>query len=78
MEPVGTVDHATCTNPSFSVDLEPVDDDPACWESATDPPCVVHVTMQYDFDMILDFPPLPGTIQLVRESRFQMQDLTPP
>lgn len=75
-EPVGTIGNATCTNPVFSYSLDP--DDPSCSDIATEPPCVVHVRMDYDFSMILAFPPLPGTIHITRESRFQMQDLTPP
>jgi Flp pilus assembly protein TadG len=75
-EPAGTVNHATCSNPSFSFTLEP--DDPACADPATEPPCIVHVRMTYDFHLFLGIPPMPSTIQLVRDSRFQMQDLTPP
>lgn len=75
-EPVGTVDHATCTNPVFSYTLEP--DNPSCAEPTTEPPCVVRVRMDYDFDMLLAVPPLPGTLHITRESRFRMQDLTPP
>jgi Flp pilus assembly protein TadG len=75
-EPPGTVGHATCTNPSFSFTLEP--DDPSCSDATTEPPCIVHVRMTYDFHLFLGIPPMPDTIQLARDSRFQMQDLTPP
>jgi len=75
-EPAGTVAHATCTNPSFSYSLTP--DDPSCAEVLTEPPCVVVARMDYDFSMMLSFPPMPGSIHITRESRFRMQDLTPP
>lgn len=75
-EPAGTIGHATCTNPSFTYALEP--DNPSCADVVTEPPCVVLARMDYDFNMILAFPPLPGTIHIARESRFRMQDLTPP
>jgi hypothetical protein len=75
-EPAGTVGHATCTNPVFTFELVP--DAPSCSDPLTEPPCVVLARMDYDFTMILAFPPLPGTIHITRESRFRMQDLTPP
>jgi hypothetical protein len=75
-EPAGTVDHATCTNPSFSYTLEP--DDPSCSDPLTEPPCIVHVRMDYDFNLILAISPMPATIHLTRDSRFLMSDLTPP
>jgi Flp pilus assembly protein TadG len=75
-EPAGTTNHETCTNPSFSFTLEP--DDATCADSTTEPPCLVHVRMTYDFHLFLGIPPMPSSIQLVRDSRFQMQDLTPP
>lgn len=75
-EPPGTVAHATCTNPSFSYALEP--DDPSCSNAATEPPCVVHVTVTYQFRLFIGMPPMPSSITLVRDSRFAMQDLTPP
>jgi Flp pilus assembly protein TadG len=74
-EPVGTIDHATCTNPSFSYSLEP--DVPSCSDPLASP-CIVHVRMDYDFSMILGISPLPATLHLGRDSRFQMQDLTAP
>jgi len=75
-EPAGTVNHATCTNPVFSYTLEP--DDPSCSDPVTEPPCVVHVRLDYDFNMILSFPPLPATFHIQRDIRFRMADLTPP
>ncbi|HLO36322.1 MAG TPA: TadE family protein [Candidatus Deferrimicrobium sp.] len=75
-EPAGTVAHATCTNPSFSYTLEP--DDPSCSNPMTEPPCIVHVRMDYDFGLFLGIPPMPSTIHITRDSRFLMGDLTPP
>jgi Flp pilus assembly protein TadG len=75
-EPAGTVDHATCTNPTFSYSLEP--DNASCANALAEPPCIVHVRMTYDFHLFLGIPPMPSTIQLVRDSRFQMQDLQAP
>jgi Flp pilus assembly protein TadG len=75
-EPSGTVAHATCTNPSFSYTMEP--DDPSCSNVLTEPPCVVHVRMTYEFRLFIGMPPMPGSITLVRDSRFQMQDLQAP
>jgi hypothetical protein len=42
------------------------------------PPCIVHVRMTYDFHLFLGIPPMPSYHPAVRDSRFQMQDLTPP
>jgi hypothetical protein len=85
---VGAADGSTCTNPSFSCTLEwgvtAVDcatsggfvNTTDCSVQATEPPCTVHVHLDYDFNMILSFPPLPETISIGRDSRFRMQDLT--
>jgi Flp pilus assembly protein TadG len=75
-EPAGTLNHSTCTNPSFTFSLEP--SDPSCADARTEPPCIVHVQANYDFHLFLGIPPMPSSIQLTRDSRFQMQDLTPP
>jgi hypothetical protein len=75
-EPAGTVDHATCTNPTFTYTLEP--DDPSCSDPLTEPPCVVHVRLDYDFKMIGAFPPLPDTVHIGRNSRFAVSDLVVP
>lgn len=76
-EPAGTVDHATCTNPTFSYTLEP---DPSlpCFDVTLEPPCTVHVRLEYDFKMIGAFPPLPETVHLARDSRFAVSDLVIP
>jgi hypothetical protein len=34
--------------------------------------------MDFEFRMILSFPPLPESIQIVRNSLFRVSDLTPP
>ena len=84
----GASDGSTCTNPGFSCNLEwggsAVDCATSngmvgatdCSVQATEPPCTVHVQLDYEFRMILSFPPLPETIDLSRDSRFRMQDLT--
>ena len=85
----GAADGSTCTNPGFTCRLEWMGSSVDCASSGgfvgatncatetTDPPCTVHVRLDYDFDMILSFPGLPDTVALARESRFRMQDLTP-
>jgi hypothetical protein len=87
---VGASDGSTCTNPSFSCTLEwggsAVDCASSggsvgttdCSTALTEPPCTVHVKLDYEFRMFLSFPPLPETISIGRESRFRMQDLSPP
>ncbi len=75
-EPPGTVDHATCTNPTFSYTLEP--DNPSCADPMTDPSCIVHVRVDMDFRLFLGLPPLPTMFQIGRDSRFRIADLTPP
>src|SRR5438552_5860329 len=55
-EPAGTLNHATCTNPTLSYTLEP--DDPSCSTILTEPPCIVHVRMDYDFNLFLAVTPL--------------------
>jgi len=87
---VGASDGSTCTNPGFSCTLEWGGSSVDCASStgsvggvdcsipATEPPCIVHVKLDYQFRMFLSFPPLPETISIGRDSRFRMQDLTPP
>jgi hypothetical protein len=76
-EPPGTVDHAHCTNPTFSYTLEP---DPTldCFDPTLEPPCIVHVRLEYDFRMIGAFPPLPETLHIGRDSRFAVSNLVVP
>jgi hypothetical protein len=80
----------TCTNPSFQCWLESsgvsVDCGSSggmisgtdCSLSTTEPPCTVHVRLDYDFRTILQLPLMPINIHLVRESRFRISDLAPP
>jgi Flp pilus assembly protein TadG len=74
-DPPGTL-NMTCTNPSFDYNLEPGASATDCWvRTAFESPCVVHVTMTYDFHMFLNFPPLISIFHMTRESRFAVSDL---
>jgi Flp pilus assembly protein TadG len=80
--------NATCTNPGFSCTLERNGAGTDCLNSggftngidcsdpATDPPCTVHVQMTYTFQTMLSVPPMPTSVQLVRDSRFRISCLT--
>jgi Flp pilus assembly protein TadG len=72
----GAADGQTCTNPAFVYELEP--SDPACTNTNPTPPCIVHVTLTYQFETLIHFPPLPDTVTFVRESRFSVTDLPDP
>lgn len=68
----------TCSNPSFAYVVERVPVSGNCSTQAEfDDPCIVHVTMTYDFRMFLDIPPLPPVVSLNRESQFAISDLGP-
>jgi hypothetical protein len=83
-------DDKTCTNPSFVCLLERngASTDCAssggftngvdCSDATTEPPCTVHVRMDYQFHLILAIPPLPSTIAISRDSYFRISNLTPP
>lgn len=89
-ETTDPVNNATCTNPAFSCFLERNGASTDCSTShgftngvdcslpATEPPCTVHVMLQYEFRTLLGIPPLPTTIQVVRDSRFRISNLVPP
>jgi Flp pilus assembly protein TadG len=89
-ETTDPVNDTTCTNPSFTCTLELGSDSVDCASSggfvgptncslpATDPPCTVHVRMDYEFRTILSIPPLPASIQVARDSRFRISNLQPP
>lgn len=81
-EPEGTTNHATCTNPLFSYAIEPAPDtspyDPSCDLGETGCVKLVAVTLDYDFHMIVQFPPLPSTLHIVRASRFAISELQQP
>ena len=85
-EPPGTVNHATCTNPTLTCTLErqgQVAADCAtysvgaggCGDTATDPPCVVHVQLAYQFDTLIRAPVLPTTITFTRDARYAVSSL---
>lgn len=79
--------NTTCTNPVFSCFLERnsavtdcgtsngVTDGVNCFDPATEPPCIVHVQMAYDFDTLLPFGPVIGRFHIVRDSRFRISNL---
>lgn len=83
-------DNNTCTNPTMSCTLELGADSADCASSngfvngtdcslaATDPPCTVHVHMEYSFRTLLSIPPIPSAIQIGRDSLFRISNLTPP
>jgi TadE-like protein len=83
-------DNKTCSNPSMSCWLERGGDATECATSGgftdgvdcsdalVEPPCTVHVRMNYDFHLILAIPPFPVSIPLSRDSYFRISDLTPP
>lgn len=84
--------NATCTNPSFACTLEHSGSSVDCSASggsvnsfdcsapvaAGQTPCTVWVRLGYEFRTILGIPPMPASIQLTRDSRFRVSDLTPP
>jgi Flp pilus assembly protein TadG len=90
-EPGGTLNHATCTNPAMTCVIEPSDGSPieacdaysgsVCSVSATEPPCVVHVTLTYTFRPFFNFSLFgwtPPTVTFDRESLFRVSDLPSP
>lgn len=72
------------SNPLFSYVLEdstgtPIASPPGnCGNPATDPPCVVHVTMAYTYHTFFNVPPYPATLPVRRDSRFAISDLAAP
>ena len=76
-DPVGTP-NMTCTNPSFTYtyDVErPPSSGNCSTQGAFEEPCIIHVTLTYDFHLFTDFAPLPSAIHVTRESRFAISDL---
>jgi TadE-like protein len=83
-------DDTTCTNPTFTCTLEhggsttPCEGSAGsvggvdCWDKAVDPPCTVHVRLNYDFRTFLAFPPMPQSIAVIRDSRFRLSTLEEP
>jgi hypothetical protein len=88
-ETTDPTNNTTCTNPTFSCTLERngastdcsnpgglaggID----CSDPATDPPCTVHVHLEYTFRTLLAVPPMPASVLLVRDSRFRISNLQP-
>jgi len=82
------VNNTTCSNPTFTCTLElgaatgtcesGFAGTADCSDPLTEPPCVVHVQMDYDFQLLMAVPPLPQSIEIVRHSRFSVSDLQPP
>lgn len=85
-EPPGTLNHATCTNPTMTCTLERggtsvdcasyVGGSGGCGDTATDPPCIVHVQLTYEFDTLIPTPFLPTTITFARDGRFAVSALS--
>lgn len=79
-----TLCSAAGSNPVFSYVLEdsagsPIVDPPAnCGDPATEPPCLVHVTMSYTYHTFFSVPPYPATLDLKRDSRFAISNLAAP
>jgi Flp pilus assembly protein TadG len=87
-----TLCSAAGSNPRFSYQLEdstgqPIPNPPAiCGNPATEPPCMVHVTMTYTYHTIfslptipfLNFSPYPSTLPIQRDSRFAISDISAP
>jgi hypothetical protein len=82
-------DGTTCTNPAMTCTLERNGASAECGGSggftngvncsdpAIEPPCTVHVRMDYQFHLILAIPPFPSTIAITRDSYFRISDLEP-
>lgn len=82
-------DGSTCTNPSFHCFLERNGASTDCGASngftngvncsdvTTEPPCTVHVRMDYEFHLLLAIPPFPATIDVSRHSYYRISDLEP-
>lgn len=65
-----------CSNPSFAYTVERVPVSGNCsTQGEFDDPCIVHVTMTYDFHMFLNIAPFPPVLGMTRESRFAISDL---
>jgi Flp pilus assembly protein TadG len=90
-EPSGqAVAHSTCTNPSFTCQIEPPGGSGElaqacasysgtyCSTSTSEPPCGVHVTLAYTFNSILGIGPLHGSFSFSRDSIYRVSDLPVP
>jgi hypothetical protein len=82
-------DDKTCENPTYTCTLERngvstecalsggSTDGVDCSDPTTEPPCTVHVRMDYNFHLLLAIPPFPSTIAIGRDSYFQISNLNP-
>lgn len=89
-ETTDPVNNSTCSNPVFSCTLERNGATTACSTSGgftngvdcsdpdTDPPCTVHVRLDYQFRLILAIPPMPSSILISRDSYFRISNLEAP
>lgn len=87
-EPSGTLGHSDCSNPTVVCELELPDGTVSdcgsyggtgvCGDPVAEPPCIVHVRLDYTFHTILGLPPLPATVSFSRDSRYLITSLTPP
>ena len=76
-DPPGTT-NMTCTNPSFAYTynvVRPPSSGDCSTQGEFDDPCIIHVTLTYQFRMFANFAPLPPTIDVTRESHFAISDL---
>jgi Flp pilus assembly protein TadG len=87
-EPVGTVNHTDCSNPTFLCTIIPTDGSPnslcdaypggVCSVSTTDPPCSVQVKLTYTFRPFFSFSLFgwtPLQVTFDRVSTFRISDL---
>jgi len=78
---VGAADASTCTNPTVTWTLEhpsgPASPS-SCSKANVVPPCVVHVTATFEFQTLIRFPPLPESVDIVRDSYFAITELPDP
>ena len=75
-EPVGTINHATCTNPAVTYDLvRPSGVTNCSTPASTETPCKVHVRVRYTFHTLVPIGPIPATMEIVRDSWFAISDL---
>ena len=86
-EPTGTVNHTVCTNPSMACTLEQQGQSPVdcasytggaggCGDTATNPPCIVHVALTYQFDTLAHVPFLPTFLTFTRDARYAVSGLS--
>jgi len=82
-------DDTTCTNPAFTCTLERGGVSVDCASSGgsvagadcskdvktTNPPCTVHVHLDYEFRTFFAIPPMPTSIDLDRDSYFRVASL---